>query len=662
MRLELLGTFRARQHGQDLNVGPPKQLAVLGFLAGRVNESVSIEEILDAVWGTDLPRTAANAVHTYVAGLRCALDLPRGGGTGPCVLASVGGAYSLRMNPEHVDTRSFERRYAEARRLSANGESRLALELLESALDLWRGDAYENVPGPFAAAERSRLQELRVAAVEDWASGMVATGRFSEAVAPLTEMVAKDPLHEKLRGLLIVALQGCGQRAHALAVYRETREVLREELGIEPTVGLQAMHQQILLDSPGLNGHHTYTGGGLPAQEATALLGSAPRPAQLPPLDRGFFGRARELTRLRRLVSELGAGERGANRHLVAVVEGAPGVGKSALALRLAHELAGSFPDGQLFVDLCGSSLRSAPLSVAQVQGFVLRSLGLPQASLPSEPEARTALYRSVLGSRRLLLFLDDAPRTAVLDPLLPDGPSCVLVTSRWRLSAAAHDSPRSTTANMHRVTLQPLMPEESVRLLSCLAGAERLAAEYVGAVRLAEFCGHLPLPLRIAAEALARDPELSVAQLADAVESGRLDQLAVVEDAAASLLICFRKSYLALPDDTARMFRLLGLYDDKDITVSAAAVLAGTSPEWADAQLRTLAAGHLLEETKEGGYRISDLLHHFAAKCAEQEPMRNRTAALSRLFGRSATVRGRGDDPTYPSRDPVVCRIPSPR
>ncbi|MFE1027472.1 BTAD domain-containing putative transcriptional regulator [Streptomyces sp. NPDC058818] len=742
MRLELLGTVRAWRHGQRVVVGPPKQQAVLGFLASRVNEAVSVEEIADAVWGSELPRTAGNAVHTYVAGLRRALGLPRDKTAGGPALVSTGGGYALLVNPANVDARCFEHRLAEARRLCVRGERRAALDLLESALDLWRAEAYTAVPGPFAVVERMRLQELRFTAVEEWATEMLAAGRHAEAAVQLGDLVVKAPLRERLRALLMMSLQGCGRRAHALAVYRETRELLHAELGVEPCPDLRALHERILADQPvtlgrdtrgrlvigaaggadgpgGVDGADgsaapgaagtesegagTSAGGGAgsgpggragagggagiqgggrgtgavadthpsatatpfaPARAPTQVPGPrsvpsvrsarvTPRPAQLPPTVRGFVGRAAQQRRLRSLVDEAGAHP--AKAPAIAVIDGAPGVGKSALALQIAHETAERFPDGQLFVDLCGSGLRRPRVSAGEALGLVLRSLGVAETRLPATVDGRARLYRTLLSGKRTLLFLDDAHDTESLTPLLSGGPTCVLVTSRWRQLG------RLPSPHTERIELKPLTPQESVRLLAYLAGPQRLSGARHESFRLALLCGCLPLPLRIAAGALAEDPALSPARLADDIENGRLEQLTVVGDTAASLRMSFRKSYRAVPPEAARMFRLLGLHQGREITESTAATLAGITREGASRRLDLLAAGHLLEQTGPDRYRFPDLLRLYAAECAEEEPLRGRTGALSRLLAQGDTEQaGAGTDAApprraAPSREPLA-------
>lgn len=638
--------MRAWRNGDDLPLGPPKQRAVLGLLASRVNDVVGFEEIIDAVWGSAVPQTAANGVHTYVAGLRRVLEPGRNRRDSGEVLVSTGGGYALFMEPEAIDAERFLRHQARARRLAADGNAAGALEAFDAALALWRGEAYANVPGPFAMVERARLQELRLTAVEEWAALMLRSGRHAEAVAAISDAVAKEPLREKLRWLLMLALYRCGRQAHALGVYRKTRQLLNEELGIEPGLELRNLHKKILAGHPDL---------GVPAPTRPAADPPPPaaerrpreprRPAQLPSPARGFVGRARELAQLRNFVNL--ERSRQDTAVTVAVIEGTAGVGKTTLALQLAHELSAGFPDGQLFVDLAGFGAGRPPVTAAEALAFLLTSLGLDESQIPADLASRAALYRSTLHGRRMLVVLDDALDADQLRPLIPSGPACVLVTSRCRQRGlVARDG-------AFRVGLQPLAATESADLLSYLVGAERLAGQGPEAARLAEFCGHLPLALRIAAESLVADPDGSLGDLVRrySARRGRLDHLAVAGDAAANVRGAFAASYRALSADVARMFRLLGLYQGMVITVPVAAVLAGIPRVAAATQLDVLANRYLLERIGRYRYRFPALVDIFAAECAETEPNLSRSAALGRLMRVRAGRPGLGVELPLPQR-----------
>lgn len=649
LRLELLGPMRAWRNGEDVPLGPPKQRAVLGLLASRVNDVVGFEEIIDAVWGSAVPQTAANGVHTYVAGLRRVLEPGRSRRESGEVLVSTGGGYALFMEPDAIDSERFLRHQTRARRLLADGNAASAVEAFDAALALWRGEAYANVPGPFAMVERARLQELRLTAVEEWAGLMLALGRHAEAVATISDAVTKEPLREKLRWLLMLALYRCGRQAHALGVYRKTRQLLNEELGIEPGIELRNLHKQILAGHPDLGVPSVTRAADDPPASTTPAVADRPRamlrPAQLPSNARGFVGRALELAQLRNFIHlEQSRQDRAVT---VAVIEGTAGVGKTTLALQLAHELSAAFPDGQLFVDLAGFCPSRAPVTAAQALAFLLTSLGVDATQIPADLASRAALYRSLLHGRRVLLVLDDALDAEQLRPLMPSGPACVLVTSRCRQRGlVARDG-------AFRVGLQPLAATESVDLLTYLIGADRLAGQGEEVANLARLCGHLPLALRIAAEALAADPGSAVADLVRRYEAprGRLAHLAVAGDPVANVRGAFAASYRALPADAARMFRLLGLYQGMVITVPVAAVLAGIGRAAAATQLDVLANRYLLDRIGRYRYRFPALVDIFAAECAETEPNLSRNAALGRLMRVRATRPGIGVELPLPQR-----------
>lgn len=625
--LAVLGPMRAWRHGDEITLGPPKQRAVLGLLASRVNDVVGFEEIIDAVWGSDVPPTAANGVHTYVAGLRRVLEPGRSRRELGDVLVSTGGGYALFMDPDDLDTSLFAGRHRQARRLREAGDGQGAAEVYQSALRLWRGEAYFGVPGPFAAVERTRLQELRLTVVEELAELLLDLHRPADAVTVLSDAVAKEPLREKLRGLLMLALYRSGRQADALSLYRETRQLLHEELGIEPVLELRDLHNQILAGHPDLDD---------PAPpELLAEVPAAPeprpgdlrRPAQLPCRPRGFAGRHAELARLRDLVER----DRHRGATTVAVLEGGPGAGKTALALELAHDIAAGFPDGQLFVDLRGSAPAGGPpLSPLDALTFALVSLGIDRPGIPDELHAASALYRSVLHGRRMLVVLDDAADPEQIRPLIPGGPAGVLVTSRRRQRGlAARDG-------AYRVTLGPVSTAEATDLLANLAGAGRLTGPADEVAELAELCGRLPLALRIAAVTLAAEPGLTPGDLVRRyrLPHVRLDHLAVRGDSSTDVRAALAVSYQGLPPEAARMFRMLGCCPSTAVTTQMAAALAGLTRAEAYHQLQVLVDHHLLEEVNGCLHRFPALVRIYATECSEAETRASRMAALGRMLG----------------------------
>jgi DNA-binding SARP family transcriptional activator len=508
MRLELLGP--ARIWGQDrmLVLGPPKQRAVLGLLASRVNEVVGMTEIVDAVWGSAVPQSAVNGVHTYVAGLRRVLEPDREPRESGGILASAGGGYTLNVAPETIDIHQFARRYRQAKRLHEQGETHEAAQLYESALSLWHGDAFANIPGPFAEMERTRLHELRLTTIEEWAVSMLAVGHGADIVSTLSGLVLREPLRERLRWLLMLALYRCGRRAHALGLYREGHRLFREELGIEPGPELRKLHDEILAGDPAALASRSAAEGplgghGVVLARADAAADRAPRPAQLPPCARGFVGRADELARLRAAALE----RRPPQAPVAVVIEGEAGIGKSALALHLAHQIAKRYPDGQLVIDLCGTNPDRTALTPATALAQLLHSLGVDDARLPADVADRTALYRSLLDGKHMLIVLDDALNAAQVRPLIPRGPACVVVTSRHNQTELA------VRDGALRLPLGPLQPGDVTDLLAYLVGAERVVGQHDALARLGRLCGYRPLALRIAAATLAAKPRLPVAE-----------------------------------------------------------------------------------------------------------------------------------------------------
>jgi DNA-binding SARP family transcriptional activator len=622
LSVQLLGPVRAWRGGKEVVLGPPKQRAVLALLAGRVGDVVGIEHIIDAVWGSDIPQTAANGVHTYVAGLRRVLDPGRSRRGSNSVLVSAAGGYCLRVSPDAVDLTRFTQCHAQARRAHADGDVEGALRLYQNALALWHGEAFGGIPGPRAAMERTRLQDLRMTVIEEWASDMLRAGRQGEVVADLSAAVAEEPLREKLRWLLMLALYRCNRQAHALAVYTETQRLLKHELGIEPGAELSGLHQDILAgrEVAACRDQSRARAGDLRSTVSPDTL----RPAQLPPLARGFVGRTAEMRALESVLTESGSPSNAGTA--VAVVDGLAGVGKTAVALQLAHRLAGRFPDGQLFVDLGGTGLQAEPLTASDALAQLLRSLGIDDARMPGDLAGRVSLYRSLLYGRRMLVVLDDALSAEQVRPLIPGSPSSVLATSRQRLTGLA------IRDGAHLIKLGPLSERESAELLTYLAG-DRLREEKTAMMHLAHICEGLPLALRSAVEGLvaARDASATAAVERYTDKRVLLDHLTVEDDAAANLRTVFEASYRALPVEAARMFRYLGMYPAGPVTVHQAASMAGTSLETAERLLDVLVNSHLMDRVSRNCYRFHGLIGLYAAECAEREAEDHRDVALIR-------------------------------
>jgi hypothetical protein len=357
---------------------------------------------------------------------------------------------------------------------------------------LWRGEPLADTRSEvLAARELPRLTELRLQVLEARIEASLQLGDHTRVIGELRQLASEHPLREHLSALLMLALYRDGRPGEALTAYQQARAVLVAELGIEPGERLHELQRQILTTDPALSGPPAL-GSGWP----TVASGGPLVPRQLPGTVRHFTGRTAELDALDALLAEASGG-RGA---AISVISGTAGVGKTALAVRWADQVAAQFPDGQLYVNLRGYD-PGRPVSAAAALAGFLRALGVPGPAVPAGLAERAAAYRSLLAGRRLLVLLDNAASPAQVRPLLPGSPSCVVVvTSRDALAGlVARDGAA-------RLGLSLLPPGEAAGLLRTLIGA-RAAADPGGTAALAGLCARLPLALRVAAELAAARP-----------------------------------------------------------------------------------------------------------------------------------------------------------
>ncbi|HTS95345.1 MAG TPA: BTAD domain-containing putative transcriptional regulator [Streptosporangiaceae bacterium] len=673
MRFRILGPLEVWT-GQDWSgIGAPKWRALLAALLLSEGQAVSTDRLIAELWGDDPPDRAANLVSVYVLRLRRVLGDPEG----RVLTTTRAPGYRLLLQPGDLDAEQFAALVGEGRKALAAGDRPGAAEVLGQALGLWRGRALADVPlSALVAAEADRLEESRLSALELRIEADLGCGRHAQLVPELRRLLSDHPLREGLWALLIRALDGAGRHAEALAAYGQAREVIADELGVDPGPELQRLYQAMLTvdvtprrpAGPGGGGGGAVrpTGGigapspagppspggppspaGLPAPAAapaaatsvTAPRGapgrragpaSAPRrvPAQLPADVADFTGRSGHLARLHGLLSAAGRTDHAAVA--VAVVAGTPGLGKTTFAIHAAHALRPDFPDGQLYASLLGGSERPVPSD--EVLARFLRDLGVDGARVPAGGEERAAMYRTRLAGRQMLIVLDDARDAAQVRPLLPGTGSCaVLVTSRHRLSDLAAS---------RLIDLDVLDDDEAAELFARVIGTERAGAEPAAVREVLAACAGLPLAIRIAGARLTARPGWSVATLARrlADERRRIDEFTAGDLAVRA---CFEVSFGAMPRperpgavDPAHAFRLLGVWPGPSIGLPAAAALIGEPERPVDEALEVLVDAHLLESPAPDVYAFHQLLRAYAAERAQaQEPGPATNAAIRRVL-----------------------------
>jgi DNA-binding SARP family transcriptional activator/tetratricopeptide (TPR) repeat protein len=606
LRLEIrcLGPWEVKADGVTVKIVGLRRIGVLARLALTAGETVPTDRLLADVWAHSSAATAAKQLHIVVSKLRETLA-PHGGAE---IIETVPGGYRLTVERDHVDAHAFTHLSGRARAARAEGAIATADALFRRALGLWRGSALAEVDAPWARIEADRLEEERLAVLEDHAELRLAAGDHRAVASELAVHVRAHPLRERPAAQLMLALYRDARVPEALDVYQRLRRVMVVELGIEPGAELRRLHQAVLAKDPVLDL--------APARHVT--LAGHTTPAELPANTQVFTARTAEVERLR---SDLVSGA------AVTVVDGPGGIGKSALAVHVAHAVAGRFTDGVIYVNLHGSTAGVVPLAPVEALRHLLRSLGLGGAAVPADAEEAAARYRSLTATGSLLVILDNARDVRQVRPLMPAGQGCrVLVTSRH---------PLATLDNARHLHLGRLDDTDGATLLTRMVGSDRVEAESQAAEEIVRLCGGFPLALRIAGARLALRPDWSLTdlavRLADATQ--RLD---VLEHADLAVRASIAVSHQQLREepagrDAARLLTLLGLVDLPTHTPATTAALADWTERRAEAALEHLMDARLLEPAGPGCYQFHDLVGLYAR---EQEfPDEERAGAVGRVL-----------------------------
>ncbi|MEV0581476.1 BTAD domain-containing putative transcriptional regulator [Nonomuraea sp. NPDC050310] len=564
MQFALLGPVQVLADGEPVQGMAPRHRAVLAYLLLNAGRVISMEKLIDAMWGYDQPDTARSQIHAAMTALRK---------KGVDLIETRAGGYVAQPQPGQLDVQVFND-------LVGKGEFRQALEL-------WRGDALADVSAAYAPGSRALLDDRRLTALERLMEAELAAGRHLDVLDELAAQVVANPLRERLVGHLVLALHRSGRQADALAAARSYRTALADEQGLDPGHAFTELERAVLADDPSLRPEQ-------PAATPAPAGKPQPRKSFLPYDIPDFAGRTGELDKL---VEQ--------SRHPIVTIDGMAGIGKTTLAVRAAHRLADRYPDGQLFLDLqAGRDL----LPAAAALEALLRQLGL--TDIPATEAERSALWRAELAQRRIVAVLDNAQDAEHVRPLLPGvSESLLLITSRRRLVGLD---------GAHALSVEVLPEKDALALFAGVVG-ERAAAEPEAVTEVLELCGYLPLALRISAARLQHRPRWTVSYLAGrlADERRRLAELSTSERSVAA---AFTVSYEQLGEDEQRMFRLLGLAPGRDIEPHAAAALAGVSVFEAEDLLENLLDAHMLLQREPGRYTLHDLLREHARSLAADD------------------------------------------
>ncbi|GAA3784496.1 BTAD domain-containing putative transcriptional regulator [Streptomyces phyllanthi] len=608
MQVRLLGPVEVRRDGVCPRLGGPLQRSLLAVLTLHANRAVSRSRLTFALWGDDPPMSVEAQLHQRVSRLRAVVGRKS-------IVRSVAG-YVLTIEPTAVDVEMFDLAVGKAREAMIRGEAEEARRGLDEALRLWRGPALGGVAEHFARVEGPAVEERRLAAVELRAEAGLELGRHAELLGELKTLVAEHPLRERPRGHLMLALHRCGRTAEALEVYREGRDHLVHELGVEPGAGLRATHAAILADTqmePPVAGIQTEG----PRSNVAPLPCGCPSqaPAQLPPDIADFTGRTAEAHAVTSALSRSGTG---VDAMPVMVISGPGGVGKTALAIHAGHQLAGAFPGGQLYANLHASE--SARADPPHVLAQFLSALGTPRTSLPDSHEGLTALFRSVTAQRHMLIVLDDAADEAQVRSLLPGNPNCaVLITSRVRLTGLE---------GARRIDVDVFDPEDAGAFLGRVEGRRRTAADPEASAELIRLCGCLPLAIRIAGAKLAARPHWDLRQFATLLsdERRRLDELVAGDlELRASLAL----SYGTLSQEARAACHMLARLPVPEFTAVTCAELMGVPMRVGERVTEQLLDAWLIKvsrvsPTGQTRYRFAELVRAYAREQfpGEQAPV----------------------------------------
>jgi DNA-binding SARP family transcriptional activator len=619
MEFRALGPIELWSAGQQRDLGPARARCVLAILLLTPGTIVPVEALIDRLWDTRPPPKARESLSVYITRLRASLRQALGDSVR---LVGRARGYLLDVDPEAVDLHQFRRLRRQANALIASGDYDHAASLLREADGLWRGQALAGIRGDWVARMRDSLEEERRAAILERVECELSLGRHADLVGELRQLLAQYPLDETFVAHQMTALYWNGRPGDALRLYRETRSRLIDEQGTEPGPMLSELHQRILRRDPELAVR-------LDGQR----LGRVSRPDTLPPESVEFVGRSEEL---RLLTREHGDAPR------ISVIEGMPGVGKTALAVHAARSVSGQYPDGVFYLSLHSHDPGSPALDPAEALHRLLQMLSVPATQVPDSLGERAALWRAQLSRRRAIVILDDAARHDQIRPLLPVAGRClILITTRRRLPELQ---------GARTLTLDVLSTDDAITLFRRIAGQGRSRDEDQVATAVG-LCGRLPLAIQLTAGRLAQDCPPRLADLIEQLSQTPV-QLGGTGAASPAVISAFDLSYRALEPDHQRIFRRLGVSPCAYVSLQAAAALGGCTLAEAEKALGTLLDHHLLAQAPAGQFRLHDLIREYAAvRAARDDPEPEQRQAVARLLDYYLHTADKADRVLHPFR-----------
>ena len=667
VRFSVLGPVRAWRGPAELDLGPNQQRAIIALLLVRANQLVTTDDLIELLWEQDSPGSALNVIHKYIGAIRRLLEPDLEARTSGHWLTRHGAAYQLAVDENMSDLIAFRRIVRDARSAHAASGPANALDLLMEALGLRRGacgeglELYGRHRGYFAAVDQEYLS-----AVAEAADAALASAQPLRMLPLLSQVTVSEPLNESLQARLMLMLAATGQQALALSHYQAVRERLSSELGVDPGAEMRTALSRVLrqefpaaadadpadtvvravsAESPGRRAISGSSSPGAPSP----LVPPAQLPADLPT----FAGRESELSQVTQMLGPDG----GCPTVAVCAIDGMAGIGKTTFAIHWAHHIAKHFADGQLYINLRGFDSSDAATTPEDALYALAYSLGVPASYIPDGLDARAAMYRSVLAGKRVLIVLDNARDVRQVRPLLPGSPGClVIATSRNPLTGLAMtDGARLLTLNL------PSLPTAREALERRL-GTDRVAVEPEAVEEIIRLCGRLPLALAIVSARAAAHPDFTLASIATDLRRtrGRLDAFAA--GVAADARTVFSWSYHHLSPQACRLFRLLSLQPEADITAVAGASLLGAPPDEAGRLIAELIDTSLLTEHQPGRYSFHDLIRAYATELLEStDTETDRHAALARLLGHYLHSSYAAQVELKPLREPIAPGGPEP-